>query len=96
MKKINLFVLYLAVLYGASLSTALAQETDDGGGSNAAVSALRSAEGKAVIFSSPGEVCGLLGVDARVYYTMGETSDTGVAAVSNPKIVRVGQGNQGD
>lgn len=52
-------------------------------------------EGKAVVSSN--ESCSrLVGVEARVYYTSGETSDTGVAAVSNPKIVRAGQGNRGD
>ena len=53
-------------------------------------------EGKARLFSSTGEACGRLGVDARVYYTTGETMDTGVAAVSNPTIVRGSDGNRGD
>jgi hypothetical protein len=53
---------------------------------------LTSSEGKAVVSST----CGAIGVDSRVYYTTGASSDTGVAAVSNPKIVRVGTGNRGD
>ena len=53
-------------------------------------------EGRAVLFSSPGETCGQLGIDARMYYTTGETTDTGVAAVSNPKILSSSGGNLGD
>lgn len=51
-------------------------------------------EGTALVSSS--KSCSRIGVESRVYYTTGETSDTGVAAVSNPKIVRTGQGNNGD
>lgn len=51
-------------------------------------------EGKAIVSSN--KTCRSIGVESRVYYTDGDTSDTGVAAVSNPKIVRVGQGNRGD
>lgn len=51
-------------------------------------------EGKAIVSSS--ESCKRIGVESRVYYTAGETSDTGVAAVSNPKIVRLPEGNRGD
>jgi hypothetical protein len=53
-------------------------------------------EGEAVLFSSPGEACGQLGVDARVYYTTGEDEDTGVAAVSTPTILGSSGGNLGD
>jgi hypothetical protein len=55
--------------------------------------ALIFTEGKAIVSSGP---CNRIGVEARVYYTTGETSDTGVSAVSNPNIVRVDQGNRGD
>jgi hypothetical protein len=51
-------------------------------------------EGKAIVSSS--ESCSRIGVESRIYYTTGETSDTGVAVVSNPKIVRAGRGNRGD
>jgi len=53
-------------------------------------------EGKAMVSSDARTNCGRIGVDSRVYYTTGETSDTGVAAVSNPKIVRADRGNRGD
>lgn len=53
-------------------------------------------EGNAIVSSNKGQACSGIGVDSRVYYTTGETSDTGVAAVSNPKIIRAGQGNRGD
>lgn len=53
-------------------------------------------EGKAIVSSSLSRACSPIGVESRVYYTTGETSDTGVAAVSNPKIVRAGVGNRGD
>jgi hypothetical protein len=55
--------------------------------------ALTFTEGKAIVSSSP---CSRIGVESRVYYTTGETSDTGVSAVSNPNIVRVPEGNRGD
>lgn len=55
--------------------------------------ALTFTEGKATVSSGP---CSGIGVESRVYYTTGDTSDTGVAAVSNPKIVRVPEGNLGD
>ncbi|MGH9956526.1 MAG: hypothetical protein ACREBC_05270 [Pyrinomonadaceae bacterium] len=51
-------------------------------------------EGKAIVSSNKG--CWRIGLDARVYYTAGDTTDRGVAAVSNPKIVRAGGGNRGD
>ena len=57
---------------------------------------LTFAEGKAIVSSTASAACSHIGVDSRVYYTTGETTDTGVAAVSNPKIVRVGRGNRGD
>jgi hypothetical protein len=58
----------------------------------------RFVEGSALIFSSSGKACDQLEVDVRVYYTTGETTDTGVAAVSNPKIVREtgGEATRGD
>jgi hypothetical protein len=52
-------------------------------------------EGKAIVSSSEDVSCGLIGVEARVYYTTGER-DTGVSAISNPKIVRADEGNLGD
>lgn len=51
-------------------------------------------EGKAIVSAS--KSCTRGGVESRVYYTTGDTSDTGVAAVSNPKIVRLPEGNRGD
>jgi hypothetical protein len=53
-------------------------------------------EGKAHILSSAGKACSRLGIDARVYYTTGEATDMGVAAVSNPTIVSGSEGNRGD
>ena len=55
--------------------------------------ALTFTEGKALVSSSP---CSRIGVESRVYYTTGDTEDTGVAAISNPNIVRVPEGNRGD
>jgi hypothetical protein len=55
---------------------------------------LAFAEGKAIVSSS--KSCSRIGVESRVYYTTGDTSDTGVAAVSNPKIVPAGEDNRGD
>lgn len=52
-------------------------------------------EGKAIVSSSEEASCGLIGVEARVYYTTGDR-DTGVSAISNPKIVRADEGNLGD
>lgn len=43
-------------------------------------------EGKAIVSSN--QSCSGIGVDSRVYYTNGDTSDTGVAAVSNPQVLR--------
>ena len=51
-------------------------------------------EGKAIVSSN--KSCRPIGVESRVYYTTGETSDTGVAAISNSKVVRAGQGNRSD
>jgi hypothetical protein len=45
-------------------------------------------EGKAIVSSSKSNDCDDIGVESRVYYTTGG-ADTEVAAVSNPKIVRV-------
>jgi hypothetical protein len=55
--------------------------------------ALTFTEGKAIVSSSP---CSRIGVESRVYYTTGDSDDTGVAAISNPNIVRVPEGNRGD
>ena len=54
-------------------------------------------EGKVRVASQadPAGACANIGVHARVYYTTGTTTDAGVAAVSDPTIVRIGQGNQG-
>jgi hypothetical protein len=46
-------------------------------------------EGKAIVSSSAPDECSRIAVDARVYYTTGDVTDTGVVAVSNPKISRV-------
>ena len=40
--------------------------------------------------------CANIGVDARLYHFTGTTTDTSVAAIANPTIVRVGQGNSGN
>jgi hypothetical protein len=55
-------------------------------------------EGKAIVSSSSaGFECSLLGVEARVYYTTGETPpDMAISAISNSKIVFIGEGNLGD
>jgi hypothetical protein len=52
-------------------------------------------EGKAIVSSSEAVGCGLIGVEARVYYTTG-AGDMAVSAISNPKIVEVERGNLGD
>jgi len=46
-------------------------------------------EGKAIVSSSASTECSLIRVGARLYYTTGDLSDTGVAAVSDPKVVRI-------
>jgi hypothetical protein len=52
-------------------------------------------QGKAIVSSSEGFDCSLLGVEARVYYTTGK-HDTAISAISNSKIVFAGEGNLGD
>jgi hypothetical protein len=54
-------------------------------------------EGRARVASTADAAgaCANIGVEARVYYLLGTTTDTGVAAVSNPNIVRVSEGNSG-
>jgi hypothetical protein len=52
-------------------------------------------EGKAIVSSSETIGCGLIGVEARLYYTTG-AGDMAVSAISNPKIVEVERGNLGD
>jgi hypothetical protein len=51
--------------------------------------------GKAIVSSTEGFTCSLIGVDARVYYTTG-AGDTAVSAISNSKVVFIGEGNLGD
>jgi hypothetical protein len=53
-------------------------------------------EGKATVSSSASEECSSIAVDARVYYTTGDLNDTGVAAVSNPKVVRARRHKRSD
>lgn len=56
-------------------------------------------EGRAVVSSTTTEAyfpdCAKIGVSARVYYTTGAQDDA-VSAISDSKIVRVGEGNRGD
>jgi hypothetical protein len=56
-------------------------------------------EGRAVVSSTTkkegGPDCSAIAVSARVYYTTGEGDDA-IAAISDSKIVKVGQGNRGD
>ena len=56
---------------------------------------LNAHEGKAIVSSSEDIGCGLIGVEARLYYTRG-AGDMTVSAISNPKIVRAEEGNLGD
>ena len=55
-------------------------------------------QGQAIVSSTPGFACSLIGVDARVYFTTGSnaTGDTAVSAISNSKVVFFGEGNLGD
>ena len=59
--------------------------------------ALNFIEGRARVASTANAAgtCASIAVEARVYYLLGTTTDTGVAAVSNPNIVRIGEGNDG-
>lgn len=57
--------------------------------------ALTFTEGNAVIGSQNLAGCQLIAVDGRIYHTVGST-DGGVAAVTNPHVVRFGAGNAGD
>ena len=52
-------------------------------------------QGKAIVLSTAGFDCSLIGVEARVYYTTG-VGDTAISAISNSKIVFTGEGNLGD
>jgi hypothetical protein len=55
-------------------------------------------EGRAVVSSSASDEapqCAEIGVSARVYYTTGDQDEV-VSAITDAKIVRVGQGNRGD
>lgn len=53
-------------------------------------------EGRAQVASTADAAgkCAALAVENRVYYLTGTTTDTGVTAVSNSKIVRVGESNK--
>lgn len=53
-------------------------------------------EGRAQVASTADAAgkCAGLAVESRVYYLTGTTTDTGVAAVSNPNIIRVGESNK--
>ena len=59
---------------------------------------LNNHEGKARVASTADANgrCADIAVEARVYYLLGTITDTGVAAVSNPNIVRVSEGNSGN
>jgi hypothetical protein len=57
--------------------------------------ALTNIEGNAVIGSQNVTGCNLIAVDGRIYHTTGST-DSAVAAVTNPHVVRIGAGNAGD
>jgi hypothetical protein len=56
-------------------------------------------EGRAVVSSATqtaeGPNCAAIAVSARVYYTTGE-DDNALSAITDSKIVRVGEGNRGD
>jgi hypothetical protein len=51
-------------------------------------------QGQAIVSSTPGFDCSLIGVDARVYYMT--PGDTAVSAISNSKVVFFAEGNLGD
>ena len=55
-------------------------------------------QGKAIVSSTEGPECSRIAVEARVYYTTGseKEGDTAISAISNSKIVFVGEGNLGD
>lgn len=57
---------------------------------------LSFAEGKAIVSSQGAEGCSSIGVQSRVYYTSGEDSDTGVQAVSDSRVMRVGRVKRND
>jgi hypothetical protein len=61
------------------------------------VPAQTAIEGRARVASTADGAgqCANIAVEARVYYLLGALTDTGVAAVSNPNIVRVSEGNSG-
>lgn len=39
--------------------------------------------------------CAAIAVDARLYHFTGATTDSGIAAIASPAVVRIGQGNMG-
>ena len=53
-------------------------------------------EGKAIVLSSASDECSRIAIDARVYYTTGDLTDTGVAAVSNSRVVRTRRAKRRD
>jgi hypothetical protein len=57
--------------------------------------ALTNTEGSAIIGSVNTAGCNLIAVDGRIYHTTGST-DTAVAATTNPHVVRIGAANAGD
>ena len=59
--------------------------------------ALTFHEGRAKISSTADAEghCASIAVDARLYHFSGTTTDSGVNAIANPAVVRIGQGNAG-
>jgi hypothetical protein len=53
-------------------------------------------QGTAIVSSSSEFECGLIAVEARVYYTTGAGATEAVSAISNSKVVFAGDGNLGD
>ena len=56
--------------------------------------AFNEIQGKAIVSSTDVSECSRIAVDARVYYTT--VGDTAVMAISNSKVVFIGEGNLGD
>lgn len=70
-----------------------------GGCNNTCVSQLgtnQGIQGKAIVSSSTEDGCDRIAVEARVYYTTGAGATEAVSAISDSKIVFVGEGNLGD
>ena len=69
--------------------------------SNPELDSATEVQGRAVVISGVNrqadgfDSCSLLAIEARVYYTTGHY-DTAISAISNSKIVFVGEGNLGD